>query len=262
MKTLKVIDHRYFFFFDKTIELQVPERWEDLNDNQFTVCAGIYVDPLSDIDFISQYFGIDKRVVKQISKFEQYKLTELASFVVKPTGTVNFFYIDQIPGTKLLSPGQKLRGVTFEHFALFDTYFFDYVNDPTEANLRTFVAAVYLKKGDRITDIDFEKHVNLFARKVDKMTLYAIFLNYVFLRDWLSKAFPSLFQKSDSKEDDEDDRKIKPQKKPSRPDWNSMLDGVVGENILEYDSYKALPCIQLFKLMNKHIKEFKRNGRK
>ena len=255
------IEYQHLGIFFKELDIEVPERWEDLNERQFCVCSEIYINPLSDAEFISRFFGIKKNVVEKISKFGQYKLTEMTTFVMKPTGRTNFFFVAEIPGTKLLSPLPKLQRVSIEHFALFDTYFFDYANNPTDENLCTFVAALYLKKGERITDIDFAERVNFIARKVDKMTLYATFLNYVFLRDWLSKAYPFVFSKSDPEDEKITGRKTKPAKSV-RPDWNMMIDSIVGDDILNYDQYKEMACTLAFKTINKRIKEYKRNGGK
>ena len=262
MKNVR-IEYTRYHFFHRQVEINVPERWEDLNCNQFATCAGIYIKPLGDVEFISRYFGIKKNLVKRMSKFEQYRLTELAGFATKPTGTVNFFYMEEIPGTKLLSPAGKLRDVSFEHFSLFDTFFFDYANEPTEDNLCRLVAAIYLKKNEKVTEIDFERRVRHIAFQVDKATQYAIFLNYVFLRDWLSKTFRFIFEKSDSEDEklSQSKRNFGKVAKPGRPDWNSILDSLVGDDILNYDSYKAMSCILAFKTINKRLKEFKRNGK-
>jgi len=261
MRNVRVVDHKYFLFFDRVIEIPVPERWEDLNERQFETCAGIYVNPLHDVDFISRFFGLKKRIVKRMTKFEQYKLTDLVGFAMSPKGTTNFFFMEEIPGTNLLSPACKLRGVSIEHFSLFDTFFFDYANNPTAENLCQLVASIYLKKWEKVTDIDFEKRVKYVSRHVDKSTQYAIFLNYVFLRDWLSKAFPFLFQKADTEDKPESKRKTKPASRPNRPDWTAMIDSLVGDDILNYDQYKEMPCILAFKTINKRIKEWKKNGK-
>ena len=72
MKKIR-IEYRYLGIFFKELEIEVPERWEDLNERQFCVCSEIYINPLSDAEFISRFFGIKKNVVEKIGKFGQYK---------------------------------------------------------------------------------------------------------------------------------------------------------------------------------------------
>jgi len=257
------IEYTRYFVFNRSKTIQVAEEWKDLNEKQFSTCARMYIEPLDEIDFIANFFGLKRRLVKRINKFARYKLTELANFAMMPKGAVNFFFVEKIPGTNLLAPQSRLANVSFEHFSLFDTFFFDYANKPTDENLCKMVAAMYLRKGDKITQIDFEKHQAYIAKHVDKSTQYAIFLNYVFIREWLSKAFPFLFEKSDEDEDEKPKAKRKlPRKKTSnRPNWSEILDSLVDKDFLNYDRYKNMPCTLGFKIINKRIKEFNRNGK-
>ena len=250
------IKYSFLGLFQRTKTLQVPEKWADLNAKQFEVSAKMYLDPMSDTSFISEFFGINRSLVKRFSLFEQYRLAELAAFVMNPTAVVNFFFMEQIPYSNLLSPLPMLQNVSFEQFALFDTFFFDYANNPTDENLSKFVATIYLKRNEKISAIDFDKRVQLIKKSVPKPIQYAIFLNYVFIRDWLSKTFAYIFEKSEPEEEEAPKKNRRP-KKPIRPDWNAILDSLVGDDILNYNQYKNMDCILCFKTINKRIKDFK-----
>jgi len=260
---MRTVDINYrAFFSNRTKHIEVPERWEDLKPFQFEVCAQIHIDPPSDEEFIHRFFGIKKKIISKLSKFEIYKLTDLAGFAVTPSATISHFYIEEIPGTGLLSPTNRLGNITMEHFALLDTYFFKYVNGPTETRLCQFVAATYLKRKELLTDIDFTRRVNYIAKNVDKCTLYAIFLNYLFVRKWLAKSFRFLFN------DDDDDqkprkRKYQPPKatKNNLPNWVEIIDNFVGDDVLRYDEYTRMNCIRVFKTLNNRIKNFKKNAK-
>jgi hypothetical protein len=253
------IEYPFLFFFRKTKIIQAPGEWVDLNSRQFAVCAKVFLEQVSDLDFISEFFGIKKSLVKRLNKFYQYKLIELIEFISSPKAGVNFFYLKKIPGTGLKAPAEKLKGITFEHFALFDTLFFDYMNDSKEESLCKFIATLYLKDGEKATEIDIDSRMDFIAKKVDKSTQYAIFLNYTFIRKWLSKPYPLLFG---FEEEDPEEKKtrIRP-KKPNRPDWNAVIDSLVGDDIIHYEKYKQIPCLTAFRTINKRIQTYNRYGK-
>jgi hypothetical protein len=184
----------------------------------------------------------------------------LAGFISNPKAIVNFFYLPEIPGTGLKAPDKKLMNVSFEHFSIFDTLFFDYANDKKEESLAKFIAALYLKKGETVIAIDFDSRADFIAKNVDKTTQYAIFLNYTFIRKWLSRPFPLLFGFTEE-DPDEPKKKTVRSKKPNRPDWISILDGLVGEDIINYGKYKQLPCIIVFRTINKRIQTYNKYGK-
>ena len=258
MKKLS-IEYRYLWFWHKKKSIDVPQTWEDLSQKQFEVCAQQYIEPLEDKQFVSRFFGLNKRLVSKFSQYEVYKLSELATFAMTANGNVNRFFMERIPNTALLSPQERLVNVSFEHFALFDTYFFRYAYSKKDSDLSMFIATLYLKKGEKVTTIDIEKRQKYIEKRIDKATQYAIFLNYTFVREWLSTRFRFLFDKQDP--DENSTKKSNPKNKQQGPDWNQVLDGLVGDDILHYQDYKLMPCIVAFKTINKRLKEYARNGK-
>jgi hypothetical protein len=255
------IEYPFLFLFRKTQIIQVPEEWVDLTGRQFAVCCRMFTEPITDIQFITAFFGIKKFVAKRLEKFHQYKLIELVGFIANPKAMTNFFYLTDIPGTGgLKAPDKRLHGVTFEQFMFFDTFFFDYINTLMDNDLVKFIAALYLKSGEKITAIDFKERVKFVAKNVDKLTQYAIFLNYTFIRKWLSKAYPLLFGFTGDDSDKPKKESIRP-KKPNRPDWNSIFDGLVGEDIIHEEQYRHIPCTVAFRTINKRIQNYKKYGK-
>lgn len=259
MKKVK-IEYPFLFFFKKEKNIEVPECWMDLSGSQFAICSEAITGMVTDATFISKFYGVKTSLIKQLTKFELFKLIECAEFITNPKAMVNFFYLKSIPGTGLYSPEKRLQNVSFEHFMLFDTFFFDYVNDPKESNLHKFVAALYLKKGEVLTSIDFQKRISYIAKNVDKASMDAIFLNYTFIRKWLSSVFKFLFEYNEQ-DPEEKHEKDKQPITSNKPDWNSILDGFIGEDILNEQEYRSISCIRAFKTINKRIQIYRTNGK-
>lgn len=259
------IEYRYLFFFRRKIEIEVPDKWEDLSERQFAICSRLFTEHVPDERFISEFFGISRKLVRKFSGFERYRLIECAGFISEPKAVVNSFFLTSIPGTFLHSPESRLKNVSFEQFMLFDTLFFDYVNSHKESDLCKFVACLYLKKGEQVQDFDFESRVDYVRRKVDKATMYAIFMNYIFIRKWLSKAFGYLFEYKE-RDTAEDKKKAGAKNRPSgqsdRPDWNTIFDSFIGDDILHEEDYKKMRCIRAFKAINNRIKNYKNDKSK
>ena len=212
--------------------------------------------------FLQYLFWNQKKVLNKLSKFELYKLTELTEFAVNPNGSVNFFFMDQIPGTSLQSPRPRLSNITIEHFAIFDTYFFEYVNKKTDDKLNQFIAALYLKPKEVITGVDMNQRIASVSSRVDQATKYAIFMNYIFLRRWLAGSFKFLFSSDEPSDEKESKRRKQPSKSLSNlPDWTGMIDDLIGDDIINEEKYRQAKCITAFKTINTRIKNYKKNGK-
>lgn len=245
---------------NKTLHIEVPGRWEDLRPYQFEICARMHVEEISDEEFVRLFFDLKKSIVSKLTKFELFKLNDMASFSANPSGVIDRFYLTEISNTGLISPANRLGTMTFEHFALMDTYFFKYVNGTSHVRLCEFVASLYLKKKEKITEIDFTQRVHYIEQNVDKYTLYAIFLNYLFVRKWLSRSFKYIFDDSDDEKPRA--RKITANAKTSNlPKWVEIIDGFVGDDILHYYEYTQMRCMLAFKAINNRIKNFKKNAK-
>ena len=254
MKEVRIEDRR------KVIIIQVPEEWIELTGPQFAICCKTYIEPVTDIEFISEFFGIEKSLAKRLDKFQQYKLIELAGFIANPKAMVDFFYLKEIPDTGLQAPGKHLRDVTFEQFMIFDSLFFDYMNEQKDNLLTKFIATLYLNENEKVTGFNIDQRVNFISENVDKSTQYAIFLNYTFIRKWLSKPYPWLFGFKEEDPDEPEKKNLRP-KKPNRPDWNAILYGLIGDDIIHYEEYRQIPCTVAFRTINKRIQTYNQYGK-
>ena len=90
---------------------------------------------------------------------------------------------------------------------------------------------------------------------------YAIFLNYVFVKRWLSKAFPFLFPLDDERE--QKDEQKNEQKKPAAPsvNWLDIFDAFVGDDVAVMEKYQAMPVATAFRLLNKRIRDAQKQNK-
>lgn len=258
MKTV-VIEYGRWLKRKKT--LSVPTKWEELSASQFRVCSNVCCSLMSDEAFLRGFFGLSRLMVSRLGKYEQYKLIDIAEFVSNPKAMIDRFFMSRIPGTLRFAPEKKLHNVDLEHFMFFDTFYFDYANNPSDERLQKFVCALYLPYEKKIRDVDFEASMKMLSR-IDKGTLYAIFLNYTFIRKWLAKAFPYLF--GFTEEDNRPSRKkLQDKKKPTKkgPDWVGILDAMVADDVIHYEEYKKIPCTVAFRTINRRIQNYNKNGR-
>jgi hypothetical protein len=245
------IKYKSLFGFYKSKKVSVPDKWEDLSSSQFSACNKVYTSSIKDLDFVKEYFGLSSRLISQLTDYEILKLTELADFALKPEGLTNFFFIKRLGG-KLISPKDRLKEVTLEHFVLFDTAFFDYVKSPTSENLKKFVGMVYLKEGEKLTSIDFDKRMKMITKKVKISDCHAIFLNYIFIHRWLNQAYPFLFEEKEKPKNQNAKTNLQ-----AGPDWMAIIDSFVGDDMLNFDKYVNMPATNAFKAINNRIKTYK-----
>ena len=145
-----------------------------------------------------------------------------------------------------------------------DTAFNRYARDGKDASLDVFISMLYLKDNEYIVLPAGGKN-GLFSRqkplmlqkrivkvaKIDRHVKYAIFLNYVFVKRWLSKAFPFLFPLNEDLESEKNN------KKPAAPsvNWLDIFDAFVGDDVAVMEKYQAMPVATAFRILNKRIRD-------
>lgn len=253
------IEYRYCLsLLHRRIERDCPTSWEEMEANQFVLAAGLqFGSQMDDLTFMSEFFRIKKSILLQMDSFQLFNLIRAAEFVCDPKEVVNRFFVDKIPGTRLLSPSPKLIGVSMRQFMFFDTFFFDYLNGKKRDDLVKMVMTLYMEKGERVDGFDTSSRIILIDKLDDRM-LNSIFLNYVLIRKWLSRSFPLIF----SFKDGEDEKEVKPSAAvaPSRPDWRSIVDDFADDDVLNLDKYYDMQAIDFFRIVTKRIQKYKRQA--
>lgn len=205
------------------ITRRIPQKWEELTPDQFLLVSRFYLQESDESSFLKEFYSLPFGVGSD--SYYKYKLSELIEFISDCRVRMDRFILSNVSGLK--APGERLKGMCFEHFMHVDTAFNRYARDGKDASLDAFVSMLYLKDNEYIVLPAGGKN-GLFSRqkplmlqkrivkvaKIDRYVKYAIFLNYVFVKRWLSKAFPFLFPLNEDPEPEKND------KKPAMPSVN------------------------------------------
>lgn len=242
---------------------QVPQFWKELNSAQFLLVSRLYLQEITDSCFLQAFFALPVDI--HLDEYYTYCLSEQIEFISDCRVRLDLFILPEVE--KLKAPGERLKGMCFEHFMHVDTAFNRYVRDNQDASLDAFVSLLYLREHEYIVLPTGGKN-GLFSRqkplilnkrlaemaKFDKHIKYAIFLNYVFVKRWLSKAFPFLFPLNEEPEQEA-------KKKPAAPsvNWLDIFDAFVGDDVAVMEKYQAMPAATAFRLLNKKIRDAQKN---
>lgn len=266
MRTIEVV--KKGMFRTEQVRLNIPVKWSELSPEQFLLIAESFCKDISDKDFISKLIGYK---VNNFPDYFIYKISECLQFLYSCDAGIDKFFIERLPDTSFHAPGHRLKGMTFEQFMHIDTMFNKYVRNNTDDNLNMFVTHVYIRHDECFVLLDdYKKHLfsirkkqllqptknaRIIAKRVDKHIKYAVFLNYILIKHWLSRSFPFLFPEDDKPSSSEKKSKIRiPSVK-----WLDIFDSFVGDDIAQMDKYRAMPATTAFRIMNRRIRESQKN---
>lgn len=256
MKTIELKYKRLIGW--KVIKATVPSSYAEMTPTQFLATIRLSKGWIDEMSFFVQFFGIPEKLVTRIDAFSLYKMTETLDCLKTDNSAYFGFYQHSLPGM-LLAPENKLRGMCFQQFMTVDTFFSWYVTTEREEYLDRFVGALYLKEDE--TYIPGEGTLLVLDARIPaiaKLTFdlkYSILINWVLIKSWLSNSYVHLFPAGEVSDNSNGDKvKGKP------VDWLALFDSFVGDNIADINAYKALPCMDAFRLLNRRIKEAKKKG--
>jgi hypothetical protein len=268
MKKINII-YRKWLFRNINKSVNVPERWNELTAAQFIAAVRLWMGEITDDSFISAIFSLSRSTVRMLTDYQRFTLIHLVDFLNNTKSPHNSFFISSLSQYgcgPFLSPGPRLKGCTLQQFMTADTFFQQFaLNQDQPKLLDMFVASLYMTKNQRYVDIeiglnkslrllDLDENISLQCH-LDHDTKYAIFLNFLLIKSWLSKAYPFLFPTAD----DDDDYSNRP--KPAPVNWLEIFDSFVGDNVPDMKKYQAMPATDAFRIMNRRIKEAKKNAK-
>ena len=256
MKTITV-EYRHYGK-TKTASFLVPENYTEMSPSQFLATIRLSKEWINEEMFFSQFFGFTRKELSRFNAYQLYKLSGMLDFLRKVRTSHREFYIKELPG-ELLAPEDALRSMCFQQFITADTFFSYYIVHEKSIFLDRFIATLYLKKNESFiagtgeVEMDFEKRLEE-VQQLPFDLKYAILINWVLIKSWLSKSYSYLFpEPTETQENNQGDKiKVKP------ADWLTLFDQFVGDNIADIPAYKALPCMDAFRIINRKIKDAKK----
>lgn len=252
MREIKLQYKRWFR--TRTLRYTIPADYSEMTPVQFLATIRLSKGWIDEQEFYLQFFNIPKKVLLRLGSYQVYKLTTMLEFLRDVRAPHKSFYVSSLPG-KLLAPDPYLNSMCFQQFMTVDTFFSYYIATDKSIYLDRFIAALYLKKKEAYLPKPGEFGLNLDTRvnEVSKIPFdlkYSILINWVLIKTWLSISYKHLFPNVPGEENDKGDR-IK-----SKPvDWLPLFDQLVGDNLAQMDEYKAMHCMDAFRVINRKIKE-------
>ena len=237
---------------------RIPDNWRELTAKQFTAVADMHICGYNADKMISQLCGLSEKEVNMMDSYQKYVIRGELEWMLSLATPHDSFIIEQLPGTRLLPPGNKLRGCSLQQFMTADTYFQLFTLHPNkEEFLNLFVGALYHRLGEyynieecdvpslrrKAAKIDMERNVAEISH-IDLNVRFAVYLNFILIREWLSKAYPKLFPKGE-----EQGTKL------HRPtDWLAIFDAFIGDDVADMRKYQIMLATDAFRIMERRIK--------
>lgn len=242
-------------FFKRTVKGQAPSSWSELTRRQFIAISRTVNGAEPDFRFLSQLTGISKKLIKKLSPYELYQLSEAIDFIGQAGNSHSAFIITRIPGTDYVSPKPKLGGMTFGQFIFTESYYNDWLATKAEADLNNFIASLFLTQGEKFdSETIAENAVKI--KLVDLDIRQAIAFNYGLILVWLQKCYPLIFQeKAETSQD-----LSSSDKQPKQSQWLKIFESLVGDDLINRDRYAELTVHAVLRYLTNKYKENARRG--
>ncbi|MBA4411126.1 MAG: hypothetical protein C0397_17125 [Odoribacter sp.] len=252
MISIKVSYRPFPFLWKRNCKAEVPQNWSEINAMQLKSIVKLYDDKVSEISFLATLTGLKRHILKNMTNYERFKLMEILEFIgsLKPYHQFIIRKIyTSITGPTLFSPEGKLKGVSFGQFIFSDTYFANYQESQNPDDLNKFIVSLYLRKNEKFD----EKLINERYQKLsslDENTRQAILLNYQLMHEWLTEAYPLIFQKVQQQVESNEDKKPR-----NSNNWVKVFQNFVGDDIVHDHLWAEKPVNTILSYMTRKYKE-------
>lgn len=243
---------------ERELSFSSPENWAELTPKQYLDVIRFLFHEIPPEEIFCRIFPIPQNILAQLDGFYLYKLGELISFLFLDHVEIDHFILPSLKISLFESypaPAPKLADVSLQQFMSADTYFSYYSIKQEDQFLSLFVASLYKPTDEKFAAISGnERLINLpiNASKLSALPrhqLFAVFLNWSFIKLWLGRIFPYMFPPSSPSAGPTG------LPKPKGPDWLTLFDNFVGDHIADMQAYQAMPCMDAFRIINRKIKE-------
>ena len=268
---MNTIEIKYFPLpiipWERTAAGSFPEKWEEVNAAQLVAIARNIRGETDNLSFLQRMTGINKAALKKLSGFRLYKINELLNFTADKKAH-NTFILNKITiaGLYFFPPQPKLKKMSFGQFIFADTHFGNWQNSKDSGEAARFMASLYLPADLKFTEYLIEENMHTF-QKTDPVTLEAVTLNYLLIKEWLAQIYPLLFQHDDDHTSSnlplakgespqgEGVNDAKPKKPHDPMAWMKIFETLVGDDLINQDRYADMPVHNIFRYMSRKIKE-------
>ena len=242
-------------FFKRTVTGHAPSSWGELTQRQFIAISRTINGEEPDSRFLSQLTGINKKLIKKLSPYEMYQLSEAIDFIGQAGNSHSTFIITKIPGTDFVSSKPKLGGMTFGQFIFTESYYNDWLVTKEVDALNNFIASLFLPQDEKFDSETIASNA-IKIKLVDLDIRQAIAFNYGLILVWLKKCYPLIFQ--DTVETRHALSASKEQTKQSQ--WLKIFESLVGDDLINRDRYAELSVHAVLRYLTNKYKENARRG--
>ena len=237
MNHIKIEYKPYRLLPSRKLNLNHPEKWEELTPEQLIIGASVLEGIVSDDKVIRVMTGLKRRVIKRLTPYQKLRIIELLKFLNDFTPYHEFI----IPALgHLKCPKPRLKDETFGCFIFAETYFFKYELSYDESALDKFIACFYR---DREFDEKFLDENSLLVSKQKYIVRQAIYTNYKLIREYLVLNYPYVFSREEDQSSNKDQSK-----------WLDVFDAIVKDDIVRQEDYARLPISTVLRYLNNQIK--------
>jgi hypothetical protein len=244
------IEYPVLFFKQKATGL-APSSWGELTRRQFIAISRTVNGAEPDFRFLSQLTGISKRLMKKLSPYEMYQLSEAIDFIGQAGNSHAAFIIKRIPGTDFVSPKPKLGGMTFGQFIFTESHYNDWQVTKAEDDLNNFIASLFLPQGEKFNSETIAGNA-LKIKLIDLEIRQAIAFNYGLILVWLQKCYPLIFQ--DNVVETRHALSL-PNEQTKQSQWLKIFESLVGEDLINRDRYAELSVHAVLRYLTNKYKE-------
>jgi len=243
-----------FLKYTRKINGAFPSTFADLKPAQLIAITGLMNQTISDTSFLNIMTGIKKFRINKLDDYCRYRLMQLFepfTLIIPYSALIipEIFHYNRI----FCAPKFKLSSVTFGQFIFIESHFEDYQTNKKRIHLHKFIASLYLRPNHTFNENEIAENALLISR-VKPEILEAIALNYILIKEWLSQAYPMIFQQ----EEEVDENYEKPKKihkNPGNSGWIKIFESVVGDDLVNHDRYALLPLHNVLRWMTTKIIE-------
>ncbi len=221
---------------------KMPDKWEEMSPQQLITVVDVYDQLVSDRKALSRLINLPWFVAKNINPVQMHEVILSLNFI-REYKACNFFIIGKIR-KDLMPPGPLLKGMSWGQFMMVDSYYNDYVSTGNEQSLNKFLASLYTPgRFEQEMILDGVKKVSRCNKKVKQ----AITINYRLVLEWLMGKYPVVFKRRSV-------ASVGFQKKSS-PDWVSLHDNIVGDDIVNSSKYAEKSVHEILRFITRKINQ-------